>query len=219
MYDTLQEVTQKVVKTVGLYNSVPRYINNAAVDPVNAERFLLASFECCPEEKTVEHIDARAQGWDFQNLGCRLGYMNIEYNGYKQAVWTRRVPVRKAQQTQGLSHNNVKCERVKANPMIGLPGTFLHFDTLRRLKGFRDTVDGKFPTLNAVTQKLSDEDDLVSQAFSRTLAVTKSPLGLFYLLYKGGPIGWTEDFNTFRVHKQFRYLDELLIEDNHLKVQ
>lgn len=214
MYDTALEASQKLAQCVVSYDGKPFCVvetsgNNGSV--VLHGKHLKAS--------TTDSHPINDPLWDFRDLSSHLGYSNVEWRDYKQAVYSRRVPVRSSRQTQGLSHQNVRVTKLSGNKSAGIPGSQLSFLTLQNLDGFLKTWHGKFPDLKTVKDELAEHPEIVSQAFGRYLAVQRSPLGVFYLMYKETAIGFSEDCDRFKVPPHYRYLDELLIEDHHLTIQ
>jgi len=215
MFTNVQEASQKLANTVVLFQNKPFLVTDIGGLP-NATP-VVSGFPLPSGDPLILPITDTQ--WEFKNLGSRLGYINVEYKEYRQSVWSRRVPIRKAAQTQGLSAANVKISRLYANPTMGLQGTALMFQTLIRIDGFKRAFLRDYPSLEQAAKVIDRNPEVTSMAFDRLLSIRRSNLGLFYLCYKGQDIGYTEDVHTFRVAKQFRYLDELLVEEQHLHIQ
>lgn len=215
MYDTLPEAVQKLQGTVVAYDGEPFCITECYT-PLTAI-FLKGHICGTKTPVTVEH-PINDPKLCFHNLGGRLGYSNVEYKDYNQAAWVRRTPVRKAQQTQGLSGYNTRISRLASNKTLGLVGLRLDFDIFRGLSCFKDMFLKKYPSLGEVGNRL-EKTEVTSQAFSRYLAIKRNPVGVYLLVYKDQDIGWSSNLSMFHVPRQFRYLDELLIEDNGLSIQ
>lgn len=217
MYETQQEANQKLQTCIVSYDGSPFYVSEAEGSGPGLRLYGMLCTVDKTQSPTVQYSITDPK-WEFKNLGGRLGYVNIDGWDYKSASYVRRVPVRAAQRTQGLSRSNVKISRLPPCAMLGLTGMSLTWDKINKQAGFFDTWAGTFPDIRAVRTQMK-RHDVTMRALGRFLAVQRSPLDLFYLLYKGEPIGRSEDLEVFKVPKQFRYLDELLIEDHNLKIQ
>lgn len=216
MFDTKEEAEQKLYDTVVMFDGNPVHITGVTT---RDNKPSLGYYKICEKNPTSSFTDIDDPNWDFKNLGGRLGYTDVVFDGRKQAVYTRRVPVRKAHRTQGLGYNNVKIDPLRDFKKLGLRGMSLNFGHLLTQPGFKSTLKKQFKSLNEAKSALEKDEELLSTSFDKNLALRRSPLGFIFLDYKGKEVGYTEDCHTFRVPKEFRYLDELFIEDHKMQVK
>lgn len=201
MFDTVAEATQKIQGTVVMKGTDPVQIIeiggrdgrvNALYRPLNNE-----------DMKTSSLSD---KDWDVASLGNRLGYINLRHRDNDTSVYSRRAHVRRSHQTQGLHNTNVFVDTVKQNNRLGVLPYAYNFSTLVN-NNLRLTMKGEFPSLVSVRYKMSRDQTIAEMAFDKFLSVSRDKPDLFKLNYKGHEIGWTDDFDTFRVSKEWRYLD------------
>ena len=213
MYDTVDEAKQKLVNTVVIFDGTPTHIVDARQQ--DGEIIL---YHTVLKKKSQGYITNTIsdERFDFRTIGSKLGYVNYENGGYNESVFVERTPVRKAFATQGLSKVNTNISNLSGNKRKGLPSIKCSWDYLHKVSGFISTVERVFPSLQEITE-IFKEEDVVSRAFSPSFAVRRDEVGPFYLMYKGRDIGYTEDFERFKISNRFKYLEESLEEFN-LKV-
>lgn len=207
MYDTAVEADQKLKGTVIFHGDDPIYVYTAQEgSPIKLQ---YRAYNKDLHNPKVEYVGINSGSLDMKELGNRLGYVNcLSGEGIGIVTYTRRTPVRKAHSTQGLSDSNVKCDKLHSIAKFGLSARNTAFSLLEN-KGMEETLRGKYPSLSQVRYKMGKNETVWEMAFDPCLAVCRDANGLWKLHYKGGEIGWTDDLFTFRVGKEFRYLDEL----------
>lgn len=162
--------------------------------------------------------------FEFRNLGGKLGYINSEVEGITEAVFSWRLPVRKAHSTQGLSRHNVRTSMRLGCERLGISKYEFSFDndgrdSIIEQPAFTETVQGKFPDIKEAARKITGQDIFISLAFNRKFAFRRDYIGPVYVQYKGKDIGYTDDFTKFKLHEDFKYLSESLEEiDKEIKI-
>lgn len=201
MFDTVAEAIQKIQGTVVMKGADPVQIieiggRDGRVDalyrPLNNG-----------DMKTSPLSD---KDWDVASLGNRLGYINLRHRDNDMSVYSRRAHVRRSHQTQGLHNTNVLVDPVKANNRLGIEPYLYNFSTLVN-NDLRLTMKGEFPSLSSVRYKMNRDHTVAEMAFDKFLSLSRDKPDLFKLNYKGNEIGWSDDLDTFRVSKEWRYLD------------
>lgn len=211
MFNTPQEAQQKLAGTVVLLDDKPVWIIGFQENMKAEYRFLGQVFD--GKRKEIDY-----KGWEFKNLGHRLGYLNFKYKGFDVATYSRRRAVRKSHSTQGLSDQNVYVDPSRSFAKEGILGLRYKFSQMENL-GMEDTLLQKFPSLSSVRYKMAKEQDIFQMAFDHSLAVSRDGKGLFKLDYKGNEIGWSDDLERFTIQSEWRYLDELFIDEHRMKVR
>src|SRR3954466_7530757 len=104
MFNTEQEINQKLQNCVIVYQDKPFYVHQAA-----SSSAILGIF--CNEALKTENLKRVAlkdKELDFQNIGERLGYVNLSKIGGKsfgESLYLMRQPVRRSH--QGLHDSNM----------------------------------------------------------------------------------------------------------------
>lgn len=212
MYDTNAEAKQKLASTIVLLEDTPVTVLDAKGD---GDKLSLKYVRLRTGEEKWASI--RDKGWEFRNLGSRLGYTNTDLSNYKEALYLTRMPVRKS--IQGLSTYNVSIPNFKGSDKLGLPKTRCDWSVAcSRQTWFLDTLEGKYPGIPELISEFTKNPLLTSRAFNRKLAIRKTKVGPFYLEYRGKDIGYTEDFDRWNISKDFEHLRESLEDVVKLKV-
>lgn len=214
MYDTVEEARQKLKQTIIMKGEEPVWVLDAG-GQTGAVQLVYREFG----QENTKSISIENKSLDMKDVGTRLGYINIpNHKGFGLSVYSRRMPVRIAHSTQGLSDKNVRINYTRYIKDIGLTEYPYKLAYLEG-KGLKETLQKKYPSLDATRYRLSRETNLYDIAFDPCLCICKEGNSLFKLRYKGIEIGWTDDLHTFRIEPKFRYLDELFIEDHNMKVR
>lgn len=214
MYDTKEEFNQKLSGCVVLYKDKPVHIIEAS----GGQKKIGLHFKDLRLNK-IDMAPADEKDWDFRTLGSRLGYTNVDLgkDSYQESLYLTRVAVRQCSNTQGLSYRNVKIPQLRGSVRLGLLRGPLGWGSLMDKPFFLDTLERKYPSLSAVSYNMRKNSRLCSQAFDPKFAVSRPDVGPFYLDYRGKNIGYSEDFDKWKVSKDFRHLYETL-EHIHLKI-
>ena len=215
MYDTKEEAHQKLVACLCLFNGEPAYIENAHGNENNVVLEFWNTRSKITDMQPIKH-----DGWEFRELGPRVGYMNINRGekSHKEAVYTVRSAVRIAHNTQCLSYKNMKLKTLRGAPHLGLEPFQLEWQAVVKSDWAADMVEGKYPTLQGVRETFMKDPFQTSMAFTRELAVFRHEIGPYYIEYKGKQIGYSDDMEDWKVGDKYKYLIESL-EHNSLKVK
>lgn len=207
MYDTKEEANQKLGQTVVLFQNQPAYI----IEAVGKGTKLALRYQLMRKKEERSNF-IQESGWEFRNLGQRLGYMNYAHgdSSYKEALYTTRVAVRQAHNTQGLSHRNVRFPHLKGSARLGLERYQLNWQSVYPTEGFMDALEDKYPTFTDIKSQFSSDNYLTSKAFNKHFAIRRHDVGPYYLEYKGKDIGYTQDFDKWKIAEDYKYLAESL---------
>lgn len=212
MYDTAAEANQKLQNTAIMRDEDPIWVGPATgSSPV---MIAVRKFK----DENWKSMKINDPSLNMKELGDRLGYVNIRNGQVGLSVYTRRTPVRKAHQTQGLSDVNVYVDKSHTVPKFGISSKSWKLSYLLTI-GLEETMKKKFPTLSMVRFKMSKDETLWECAFDPCLAVCRDGNNLWKLHHKGIEIGWTDDLHIFKVAREYRYLDELLVEEHKMNVR
>lgn len=209
IYDSTEEVNQKLAGCVLLYKLQPLYVHGAA--PVDTPPWKI-KVSYCNDLNNVFYISLDDADLNYREVGDKLGYMNLKgYIGrpYNECTYLMRMPIRSSSYAQGLSKKNVRLSDLKGNRAIGLGRIDLIFD--QAIYGGKSSelklmMNNVYPTIKEVSDDFFKDETLVSKAFHRMWAIEKDEVGPFNLLYKNTKVGWTEDFNRFKVSDRYRFL-------------
>lgn len=213
MFDTVAEAQQKIQGTVIMKGEEPVLIAEIG----GRDRRVTATYRSLDN---MQFHTASLSDKDFEtaSLGGRLGYINLAHHGVQTATYSRRSSIRRSHQTQGLHNTNVYIDPVKPITSMAIPTHQYNFSTLQN-EYLKATMQNKFPSLSMIRRNFTKHaDNMVAQAFDPVLAIHKGTNGLYNLMYKGQNIGYTEDLETFKVPKEWRYLDKLF-DDHPMKVR
>lgn len=217
MYDSVEEVRQKLEGSVVLYDNHPIKIMGAGgrKGSFNLNVLFLPDYQGTAKE-VISLDDPKFDCW---SIGGRLGYVNYTQDLYKQATYVKRIAVRNTHGTQGLTDRNVIIDRLKPYRRKRLGGLEIPFwDRMAACPGFVKTMKRVYPSFNRAVKALEDDDDIFSIAFNPHFAVRRTQYqDMFLLDYKGTEIGISNDLEKFRIQPEFKYLKDSLVELN-LKV-
>lgn len=216
MYDTVEEIQQKLVGCVLMYKARPVFVVAGGLRAADPEAKVFKLFisivntSDLPVMKTYP-VFLDDPDLDYRSLGSRLGYMNLtDYNGkpYNEAVYLMRQPKRSSQYTQGLSKQNVYVIGCRGNGSPELPPTgLLEFNEkiyAKKSEELSRMLNGVYPSVAEVREMLSDPT-VISKAFSRIWAIQRDEVGPFNLLYKSIRVGYSEDLTKFTVSERYRF--------------
>lgn len=201
MFDTEEDIQQKLACTVVLYDKKPKMVHSASTKGGKPGVMLtdLHGLNAVWAPITDSLLD-------YKSLGGTLGYVNVVTDDYSQAVYLTRMAVRKS--IQGLSGANVSVPGLYPNYKTGAPGKNISWSLLLKNAAFENMVYGVYP-------KLSDMPGLfaghaTSVAFHRLFAAKLHRVGPFYLEYRGKDIAWSDTPDAWNLSKNFFYLMETL---------
>lgn len=215
MFDTVEEANQKLAQTVIFYEDEPVYVSEAA-GRRGAIKLNLMKIPHLSETLTVPLKDPKL---NFRNLGGRIGYINVNEQFYREAIYSWRTHVRSARQTQGLSRANMRFTMIRGFPDEGIPGRSPVWEDMYRKDYGKDSLKGVYPSIEDASKSLfRDENPRFSTAIHRLYAFKRPKIGPVYFEYKGKDIGWTDDFHTIRLHEDYSHLGEDIESLGNLKV-
>jgi len=210
MYDTREEATQKLASSIILFNDSPVYIQEATGrgSKIHLKYVHLRS-------GNERSNDLNEPGWNYRNLGDRLGYFNSDLTihgvgTYREACYSRRVAVRQSHSTQGLSHRNVRISDFRGSRKLALSRSGVGFQSVYNQPWFLDMLEKKYPSFSDVKSLFSSDKYTTSKAFSRQFAIYRPDDGPFSLEYRGYEIGKSDDLHRFKIHPDRNYLNETL---------
>lgn len=212
MFDTVNEAVQKIQGTVVMKGSNPVQI----IEIGGRDNRVTALYRPLDAQDMIQK-PLSDKDWDVASLGKRLGYINLTQNGIQTSAYSRRAHVRRSHQTQGLHNTNVFVDTVRGNERLGLVPHQYNFSTLLN-RYLRPTMKGEFPSLSALKYRMAKDNSIAEMAFDPYFSVFRDKGDLFKLNYKGHEIGWSEDLDTFRISKEWRYLDGRFA-DHNMKVK
>jgi len=214
LYDTKDEAHQKLTSCLCLFNGESAYIENVHG---SGKKIQLDFFHIRQKIQNTENINHN--GWEFRELGNRIGYMNIDmgHESYKEAAYTVRSAVRIAHNTQCLSFKNMRIKPLRGAPHLGVNGFKIDWQSVVRTDYAADMIEGKYPCMKDIKDQFLKEPYQVSMAFTREFAVYRPEIGPFYLEYKGKQIGYSDDADQWKIGSKYLYLTESL-DHNGLKV-
>lgn len=195
IYETLDEANRRIGGTVIYQGDKPVWVHECRYDGNDK---MVAAISDLPNYQTTARevaIEDPSMNWSRYNIG----YINLDTG----AIWANRLPTR-GKYKQGLYRDNMRFTRL--SPMHANP----EFSTVMRTIGFRDMLEGTYPSLSAAISRLrADYEPPLSVAFQKDFAIRRDPFrGDFYLDYKGEPIGFgTEEF---QIPDNFKYLREII---------
>lgn len=73
-----------------------------------------------------------------------------------------------------------------------------------------DALEDKYPTFTDIKSQFSSDNYLTSKAFNKHFAIRRHDVGPYYLEYKGKDIGYTQDFDKWKIAEDYKYLAESL---------
>lgn len=211
MFDTQEEVQQKIVETVILHKGLPIWVQSAKKALRDGGINVYYYYIDDPSQETRSG-DVTDPDFNFRTIGEHIGYINVNEGPYKEALYLRRTPVRRSYQTQGLSRHNLFIPTTRGSTSQGIPAHRFSFNQVYKMQTFVSMFKNEYPTLKQIRLAFTKEQQRMSAAFHARLAINKSPTGLFNLEYKGQDIGYTEDLETFKLDPEFKHLREGLDE-------
>jgi hypothetical protein len=211
MYDTREEANQKLGSTVVLYKEAPVLIRESGGVSGSKGSKLTLHFKYI-RNGSLDEAPILDKGWEFRNLGPRVGYLNVDLgNGsYKEATYITRMGVRASHNTQGLSQKNLKIPNLGGSKRLALGPTVLTFQGVVSTPFFADMLEQKYPTMKDISTQFDKSPWLISKAFNRQFAIRRADIGPFYLQYRGKDIGHSDDLERWKIAEQYRYLDETM---------
>lgn len=213
MYDTVAEAEQKLKGCVCLLKG-----ESVLIDEAGGENKKVSLSYRVLRTKAQGKEAITDSGWEFRNLGPRIGYANLDFGAgsYKEAAYITRAPVRVCHSTQGLSSKNVKIPRLRGSNKLGLGPANIAWTTIYMTIPFADMIEQKYPTIEEVRDKFSDEPWLISMAFNRQFAINRPDVGPYFIEYRGQNVGYSKDMLKWDVAPDFDYLRETM---EHIKLK
>ena len=174
MWDNYDDARMRAVGCVVRYDGAPVYIHDITHD-LNASVTNLLTQE-------AQAIKLSAKKWDWSPVNT--GFVNMG----PKCVYVYRRPVRKWK--QGLHRDNCKMSFPNRDNRV-------HAGEMLKSREFGRTVAGDFPSFKKVFAAMVKGRDgkgrVESRAFSKEFGLTRSDLGLVWLLHRGKKVGWYEE--------------------------
>jgi hypothetical protein len=214
MYETVEEVRQKLVGSVIMFDNQPVFVQSSDSDDngINITIDCLPLNRKSPSRNKVYIEDPKI---DFRSLGTRLGFINMvdpSGNYTEDVVYSSRVPIR--QSKQGLDERTVAFRQINSNYKVNV------FSSAVSREGLNNTLMNKFPSPKEAYDYIMNTPNVVAKAFHRKYVVAKAfhrKYSLFYdkisppfLIYRNEKVGYTEDGITFKLPKSKDFLTEEL---------
>lgn len=208
-YKTADEASERISDSICLLKGNPVYVHGVIAKGGK----VLVSYWELPSTigiKDIPKLELRVDHPDWSVQDFNLGYFNTGLPNAPIARWCHRIPIRGGLYRAGLSRYNLG--------WIPNEGTLQQY---MQTPGFVSMIKNEYPKKKTALEELNKlelDDDVVSMAFSRTLAYVKTPLGDTILAYKGTRIGSSrDDGQSFYLPPRYVYLREML-EENNIKV-
>lgn len=215
MFETAEDVQQKLGSTVILKKGHPIYVKGVASGGSTPKKDLMILYHELPLDGGRTSNWQECSVWDkeldWRGVSSLLGYCNLDYDKvYHDAINLKRMPIRKS--VQGLSYQNTKVPRVRGMYDLGFEDRSVDFQRVVISKAcFVDMILGKYPTLYEAVEILRKNKTFVGVAFNKNFAVIQKTLGPFYLEYKGKEVAWADDpLHKWRLGNDFSHLKETL---------
>ena len=182
MYDNHHDAATYLSGTVVLYKGDPMMVR----DVIDVTPIIL---DCLALPKQSKRFPIELGDPHLNYTTFNLGYMNPDtdrgVNQYPSAVYVSRTPARRVQ--QGLSGNN--CVGRYQDPQRGVRSVPGHH--LFGYAGFRDMLQGNYPSFEEASAILEKDTNRTSVAFHKRFALYKDrDLGFYEIHYKGMRVGW-----------------------------
>lgn len=214
MFDSVQEVSQKLGNCVILYRNSPIRV----VEGVNGRTNLGIRYYPLGEPSNLLTVTLNDPELDFKNLGERLGYINLHSigrNHCKEAVYMMRQPVRRS--IQGLHEENVFVSHFNSSINQERFGhiTFGAWITERNVESLKNTFLGVYPSIEKITSDFRKDDAYISQAFHRNWCIERDQGKVgpeFKIMYKNIKVGYAETLNKIIVTDRYKHLRDDLKE-------
>lgn len=224
LFESVEDINQKLGSCVVFYKKEPLYIREAA--SISSSKLGILGIMLPLGDNATVKVGIEDPDLDYRTISSSLGYTTVSLNSNSglrtnQSIFLTRMAVRKS--VQGLHKCNVNVPKFRD---YSFPGQHPHdsasysWDFLIREKALADTLGNKYPSLKSAKESLGKSFDnknlstLHSVAFNRNFAINKRPVGPYYLEYKGKDIAWSEDLARFSLDKSFAFLQETLEYNN-----
>lgn len=174
----------RLCETVVRHKGEPAFIYN-----ITDNRHVVFSYlgEEIENKKTASF---KSRYFDFSSPP--LGYMNLQGRAY----YVMRIPRRRWK--QGIDRYSLTTVFPSSEKGLGSRFPEGHLRSLE----FKKCIKGEFPSMEeALKQVENSRGDSV--AFSRGVAIRKSPKGNIVLDYKGREIGWQAGTDTFSLNRKY----------------
>jgi hypothetical protein len=195
-YENVEEAESRLRSTVVMYDGKPVWVDHVVRG--TGPSGLSVQIYSLPRLREKREVDLFDPKLNMRNIP--LGYVNYGHD----ALYLTRMPARRFK--QGLNSENVHIPRDK---MFNEHGDRINWGTIYSSQGFADSMSGKFPSFEEAAKKLADESEFKSVAFSRVFALSRNPLGLNILLYKGNEVAWSES-HAFKLPGNKSFLQQVI---------
>lgn len=198
-----QQAQERLQNSVILYDDIPHYVSAVEAGSEGIPRLYLA--ECSPARTASRKMSNSPKFKRFRELP-KLGWMNSATGAalIERAAATTRV--------HGLTRANVSILSFRKNAAGRSPlmtGQY-SFDSLMYDKGFCDSHQGNFPSLDKILQNIVEESAI---AYSRLFCVYRDEVGLRWLYRNKEAVGVFTGTDTLMLLSKFSFLREEIMDD------
>lgn len=209
MYDNAEEAHHRLLNTVILYEAKPVYVHMVTdYHPLKKGAGIYLECYTLPDMVGKNYYELSDPKFEYHSM--RLGYVN----GRNHAVYLSRMPARKIK--QGLYNDNILITKLpsavdEAGGRNAAPR--MTFQQIMKTQGFVDMCAGEYPTFDKVLKSMKADGEVVSQAFSRQLALQKDGLGVLNLYYRGERVALSDNGDVFKTSADYSFLKEVMAEN------
>lgn len=200
-FDLLEDVTQKFLSTVVLYEKKAALVKHVSVSPLKADKYVVHL--AMVNARIIKIVETNDPALDYKNY--QIGYCN----GGSYASWWYRKPHK--QWSQGLKGNQLGWR-------VSSPGGNAH-DSFSFSKPFNNMLEGIYPDIETVKKALIDKTS-IALAFHKDFALSYDDIhDDFVLEYHGTKIGASIDreLKQFKIMPEARHLIEALQEARNVR--
>lgn len=215
MYDTVEEIKQKLIGSVVLFDGHPVLLKDAEKKKSSINLF----FYRLPISRTktveAEIVDVSDPKWDFRNFGQKLGYISIKnpVSDKFESLFITRVPVRHSR--QGLDDKTTLITPCPEEGSYRFSWTDIVYNDTSTIT---NTVKNQFPGVESAFQILTKNKEFHSIPIHRKITFLYDQVCPPYLIYRSDKIGYSEDGKLFKLARHKEYLREELTDMIGLKI-
>ena len=215
MYNTVEEVKQKLVNSVVLFDGFPVYIQNAAKNKKEIELFYLKVPILRNENIKPEVAFICDPKWDFKTFGTKLGYVSVKnpLNEKFESLFITRVPIRHSR--QGLDDRTTL---LTSCPEEGSYKFSWNDVIYNKSTTINNTIKNQFPSIESAFNTLINNYEYHSIPIHRKITILYDQISPPYIIYRNDKIGYSEDGKIFKLAKHKNYLREELTDMIGLKI-
>ena len=199
----LDQAQQRLQHSIVLYDGQPVYIDRVEAHEDGVPRGLIREIG---DDGATSRKKLNSPKFNRFRSMPNLGWVNpaAGVSRYGALYLTRRAVTTR---THGLSVNNVLVEnpRFDETGYVGMQGGNYSFANLMFNKGFLDSHNNSFPSLESILQQIQNKSAI---AFSRKLCVIRDGDGLRWLFHNKTRIGVFTGVDALSLISRYNYLRE-----------